>query len=101
MRTEFNLGTGVLTQYEEDIPLTPENSIFAAVSPRQIRQALTLAGLRGVVETAINSSDQDTKDWYEFATGFERDHPKVVELSIALNISEEDVDSLFRLASSL
>jgi len=72
-----------------------------SVSPRQIRQALTAAGLRTSVEDAIASADQDTKDWYEFATAFEEDHPAVIGLAAVLGITPEQINALFVLAASL
>ena len=72
-----------------------------SVSPRQIRQALTALGLRGSIESEIAAADQDTKDWYEFATAFEENHPAVIALAAALDISQEQVHALFSLASGL
>lgn len=74
---------------------------LAPVSPRQIRQALTRVNLRDLVEAAIAQSDQDTKDWYEFATAFDRTNPKVAELAAALNVTDEQLDQLWTLANSL
>jgi len=71
------------------------------VSPRQIRQALTIVGLRASVEAAVAASDQDTKDWWEFATVFERNHVKVVAMIAALGVSEQQADDLWLLAASL
>lgn len=76
-------------------------AIPASVSPRQIRQALTAASLRTSVESAVAAADQDTKDWYEFATAFERQHPMVIALATALGITERQLDDLFTLAGSL
>ena len=72
-----------------------------SVSPRQIRQALTRANLRASVESAIAAGDQDTKDWYEYATEFQRTNPHVINMGIALNVSESQLDDLWRLAGSL
>lgn len=73
----------------------------ASVSPRQIRQALTRASLREDVESAIADSDQDTKDWWAWATSFERNHPKVAMMGTALGQTTEQLDALFALAASL
>ncbi len=81
-------------------PSTPA-AIPASVSPRQIRQALTRAGLRNQVETTISVADRDTKDWWEFATSIERNHPQVVAMSVALGQTEQQIDDLFVLAASL
>ncbi len=76
-------------------------AIPAAVSPRQIRQALTRVNLRSAVEDAIASGDQDIKDWYEFATTFERNNEHVIEMAELLSITERQLDDLFTLAGTL
>ncbi len=76
-------------------------AIPTAVSPRQIRQALTRAGLRTAVESAIAAGDQDVKDWYEFATAFERNHPMVAGLATGLGVTEQQLDDLWTLAGTL
>ena len=74
---------------------------IAPISPRQIRQALTRAGLRTAVETAVAAGDQDLKDWYEFSTAFERLNPQVTAMGAALNVSSADLDQLWALGASL
>lgn len=71
------------------------------VSPRQIRQALTQRNKRAQVEAAVASSDQDTKDWWNYATSFEENHPKVLEMCDALGISDKQRYDIFVLAKSL
>ena len=71
------------------------------VSPRQIRQALTRAGLRNDVETAVLHGEQDLKDWWEFATAFEENHPEVILLCNVLGKSDQERHDLFALAASL
>jgi hypothetical protein len=71
------------------------------VSPRQIRQALNRQGLREKVEAALSGLDADAKDWWEFASTFERLHPLVASVGAALSVSDEDLDALFQLAQSL
>ena len=72
-----------------------------AISPRQIRQALTRAGLRASVEAAVAAGDQDIKDWWEFATTFERTNPQVVAMGEALSVSPESLDQLWVLGATL
>ena len=71
------------------------------VSPRQIRMALTHAGLRADVESTVAAGDQDLKDWWQYATSFVETHPQVVAMAGQLNLSEAQVHDLFVLASSL
>ena len=75
--------------------------VIAPVSPRQIRQALTRAGLRTAVETAVAAGDQDLKDWWEFSTTFERLNPQVTAMGAALGVSDTQLDDLWTLASTL
>lgn len=71
------------------------------LSPRQFRQALTALGLRATVEAAIAAADQDTKDWYEYATSFERTNSVLVAMAAALGKTDADIDELFALGATL
>ena len=82
-------------------PPDPGVTVPSVVSPRQIRQALTAAGLRASVEAAIAASNQDTKDWYEFSTAFERTHPAVTAMGVALGVSAGALDDLWIAAGAL
>lgn len=98
------VGTGEIVEADTitwpDPPAQPVQ-VPQSVSPRQIRQALTRAGLRASVEAAVAAGDQDTKDWYEFATAFERSNPVVTAIGAALNVSDAQLDDLWILADSL
>lgn len=71
------------------------------ISPRQIRMAMTQLGLRSVVEAAVAAGDQDLKDWYEFSTFFERNHPQVLATAAALNVDDTQLDALWALGATL
>ena len=79
----------------------PVITVPSEISPRQIRQALTAFGLRSTLEAAVAASDQDTKDWWEFATVFERAHPRVVGMAEALGVTPLRMDDLWALGASL
>ncbi len=96
--------TGGRSAFPDDITIepadpTPPQPII--VSPRQIRQALTASNLRSQVESAVANGDQDLKDWWEFSTSYESNHPEVQGMATSLNISNEQVIQLFELARSL
>jgi hypothetical protein len=74
---------------------------IADISPRQMRMALTRAGLREAVEGAVAAGSQDIKDWYEFSTTFERNNEQVVELGAALGVTKEQLDGLWALGATL
>lgn len=71
------------------------------VSAWKIRRALNLLSLRQLVEYAVASSDQDTKDAWEYATEFERNHPLVVGLGASLGKTSEELDAIFTLAATI
>lgn len=74
---------------------------IAPISPRQIRQALTRAGLRAAVEAAVTAGDQDLKEWYEFSTAFERNNAQVIAMGEALSVSPASLDDLWTLRAQL
>lgn len=78
-----------------------KSKIPTSVSPRQIRQALTRFNVRTQVEAAVAAGDQDLKDWWEFATVVERNHPMVVGMATALGISATELDAIFVAAGAL
>jgi len=82
----------------EDIPPKP---VADKVSPRQIRLALTAAGLRATVENAVKAGSQDLKDWWEYALEIERHHPMIESMGAQLGQSPAQIDALFDLAASL
>lgn len=90
---------GPIAEYVAPPPLPPPP--IAPISPRQIRQALTRAGLRTAVEAAVLAGDQDLKDWWEFSTSFERLNPQVVAMGVALGQSDAALDALWQLGASL
>jgi hypothetical protein len=79
----------------------PVITYLADLTPRQIRQALTRAGLRTQVETAITAGSQDLKDWWEFASAFERNHPEVIAMGTALGQTSAQLDGLWSLGITL
>lgn len=91
----------VYTRKSDEQIRAAELAKLTPLSPRQIRQALTRAGLRAQVEAAVASGDQDMKDWWEFTTSFERTHPMVVQAGQALGQTEQQMDDLWKLGASL
>ena len=85
------------------VPELPQQSsaVPARVTPRQIRLALSAAGLRDVVEQAVTASDQSVKDWWEYALDIERNNQLIVSMATQLGISSAQLDALFVSAASL
>lgn len=81
--------------------IKPTPVYIAPISPRQIRMALTRAGIRDAVELAVAAGDQDLKDWWEYSTIFERENEQVSAMGDALSQTSEQLDALWALGLSL
>ena len=71
------------------------------ITPYQARVVLTAAGLRDIVEAAVAAADATTKDAWEYATVIERDSPFIVGMGTLLNLTVEQIDTLFLMAASI
>lgn len=71
------------------------------VSARQFRWAISRLNLRDIIETAVSSSSTDLKDWYEYELIINRDDVPLTELAATLNFSEQQLDEIFKLGSTL
>ena len=71
------------------------------VTPFQGRVALADANLLSQVQTAISAADQKTQLAWEYATEWRRNSPMIVTLAGALNLSDTQVDDLFRAAAQV
>lgn len=78
-------------------PVVPEE-----ISPRQFRQALNKYGFRQQVDGAVAaSSDQDLKDWYAYTSAFQRHHPEVLTMAVALGFTEAQLDQVWIYGAAL
>lgn len=100
---EHNTETHRATQLDDGtwqlVELPPRH--VPDVSPAQIRIALNQMGLRAQVEAAVEAGSQDLKDWWEYSTEIQRNHPLVDQMAAGLGVSVEQTDALFMLASTL
>jgi len=105
---EYLLPTGCVQITDEEaksitdaaLALIPPAPI-PSISPRQIRQALTRVGLREAVEAAVAAGDQDLKDWWFHSNPFERLNPEVVGMGALLGQTDEQLDALWVLGTTL
>ena len=70
-------------------------------TPFQGRIALSDAGLLANVETAIAAADEKTKVAWEYALEWKRNSPMITSLATALNMTDAQVDDLFKAASQI
>ena len=71
------------------------------LSPRQIRQALTRAGLRSRVEAAVAAGGPDLQDLWDFSPLFEREHPSVLSMAAQLGVTASQLDDLWHVGAAL
>jgi len=96
------IGSGTVDEWTDPIPVnTPVEVVPYDISPRQLRQALTYFGFRANVEAAISASNQDIKDWWEFSTAFERNHPVVNMMLDSLGFSQDQANSVWIYGATL
>ncbi len=80
---------------------TPEViTIPVSVTMRQARLALLENNLLDAVNTAMETATEADKIEWEYATSVHRDSALVVNMGIALGLTDEDLDNLFILADT-
>lgn len=92
--------TPPLTNVEPPAP-PPPAPLPVTVSPRQVRQALTLLGLRDAVETAVQAGDQDVRDNWQYGEVFIVGNNLVEAALEAVGTAPADVALVFTLAKTL
>lgn len=70
-------------------------------TPFQGRMALIDASLLASAEAVVNSADEKTKTAWEYALVWQRSSPMIAALSIALSLSDAQVDDLFKAAQKI
>jgi hypothetical protein len=82
-------------------PADPVDTRVHAVTMRQARLALFQSDLLSQVNTAVAAADEATKITWEFSTEVQRGNALVATLTVALGLTEQQVDDLFVLAATL
>lgn len=73
----------------------------ASCTPFQGRMALADAGLLSDVETAVAAADEKTRVAWEYALLWQRTSPMIAALAGALQMSEAQIDDLFKAAAQI
>lgn len=89
-------GASELRDYVPDAPTVPQS-----ITPRQAKLALLGAGLLDQVELMMNSADRATEITWQYALSFDRDDAMLNALAAQLGLTSEQVDDLFRAATTL
>lgn len=92
---------------QEEIAEANKQEVPRVVSKRQLKQALVLGGIPlANINTAISQIEDETEKelveiFWNDSSEFERYHPKLIEFSQVLQITEAQADQLFILANTL
>jgi hypothetical protein len=78
---------------------TPE--VPQSVSPAQFRVALNDLGFRLGVEAYLGTASQNVRDYFEYATYFERNNQTLVSGAQTMGLTDSQIDSLFIYAGSV
>lgn len=93
----FNNSDILITYYYGNKP----NIAPYTVSPIQFRKALNQLKKRKLFDDYINSLDQDFKDFWEYALIIKKDEIIFSKMVNDEKITSEEIDDIFRLASTL
>lgn len=99
-----NAKTGEITiipMTQAEINALPKPIAPITVSMRQARLALLQAQLLDEINLAIQNGTEADKITWEYATEVNRSDALVINLSVALGLTEQQLDDLFMLASTL
>lgn len=72
-----------------------------SVTPLQIRRALRQVGLLDEVQNFVENSSAEVREAWEYAIQIDRNNDLIIGAANTIGISEQEVDSLFRLAATL
>jgi len=101
--TDQNVKCGWLYDGTFHSPTTPPPvpEPLRPLSARQIRLALAAAGLLDQVEMTIAGLPQASRIEWQYASSYERTHPLIASIGTAVNLSDGQIDDMWRQAEAL
>lgn len=107
LRFKLSGETWVEGATDEELAEANKLNVPFSVTKRQLKQSLVLAGINLVnIDYAISKIPNDLERelmsiFWNDSNDFERNHPKLIEFAKQLQISDQQADELFILASTL
>ncbi len=74
---------------------------YVSATPRQVRLALSEAGLLQTVEAAVEAAGGSTKITWEYALTINRSDPMIAQVSAGIGLTDQQIDALFARAAAL
>lgn len=93
---QIDAGNAIFAAFDWDADPVPQS-----VSPLQARRALRASNLLDYVNTSISQMSSEFQETWEYATEIRRDDPILLAVASDLQLSESQVDDLFKLAESI
>lgn len=90
----YDVQAGTITYSLQDI--TPQ-----AVTPLQARKALRDASMKSAVDTWLATQAEEVQEAWDYALEVRRDDPTVLAAQSALELTDTQMDDLFKLAITL
>ena len=99
------LQDGVWTNPPPPTPSPPQPpappSVPESVTPLQARRALRKAGLLTSINTFIATQSDEVQEAWEYCVSVHRNDPLIKSLQTELNLTDEQLDDLFRSAADM
>jgi hypothetical protein len=86
----------VIAAHDPTKPAVP-----ASVTAAQARLALNAAGKRAAVEAVVAAATQDIKDYWQYSSNIDRQHPVILQMAAILGWTSTDLDTLFIAAAAI
>ena len=83
------------------IELAGPAAVPQSVTPLQMRKAIRHVGLKATVDQFLRETDEEIAEAWEYATTIERETPFVQTATTGLQMTDDQIDDLFRLAATL
>lgn len=96
-----NLGYAYTEKTFSKIEEETEKIDMPPLNPLQFRSALRKLGLINSVKAVIETAPDEVKDSWEYSLQYNRFHPLIVSYGKIMKLSEEQIDEIFILGTTL
>jgi hypothetical protein len=98
---DYGVAIGWIRNQQGGYEPSPVPPVPAHVTPRQMRKALRIIGVRSVVDAYVATLTEEQQEDWEYATTIDRNNELIAMAGAGLGMTEDQVNDLFRLAATL